>query len=300
MSLRKAIGVDIGGGSIRASLFDKTGKEQKTEISPTPIHLDNESFLKILKDTIRPLAKEGIGIGVGSPGPLDNERGVLIASANMQGLKNLPITESLRKEFSLPVWYENDANCAALGEAYFGDYKNTESQLILTLGTGVGGGFVNKGILYSGYLGNGIEIGHTTSVIGGALCGCGVQGCMESYFSTKGFFGRYLEKSGKSLANAEEFFQLVRKEDPIAKEILHFGTLALAHAVRNAVHLLNPEAVVFVGGITKSYDLFGKLLEAEIRSSIFPVLNERLKIGAGGSLSGALGAASLVFSKEKV
>ncbi|EOQ95423.1 putative glucokinase [Leptospira wolbachii serovar Codice str. CDC] len=298
--MRNAIGVDVGGGSIRASLFDESGNEIKSQVSPTPDHLENDHFLKILKDTIRPLVKDGIGIGVGSPGPLDNERGVMISSANMLGLKNLPIKESLKQEFSLPVWYENDANCAALGEAYFGAYKNTESQLILTLGTGVGGGFVNKGILYSGYLGNGIEIGHTTSVIGGALCGCGVRGCVESYFSTRGLLSRYKEKSNQTLENAEEFFQLVRNNDPLAKEILDFGTLALAHAVRNAVHLLNPEAVVFVGGITKSYDLFGKILESEIRSSIFPVLNDRLKIGAGASLSGALGAASLVFSKEKV
>ncbi|MBM9545833.1 ROK family protein [Leptospira sp. 201903074] len=298
--MRNAIGVDIGGGSIRASLFDESGKELHSQVSPTPEHLDNQSFLKILKDTIRPLTKDGTGIGVGSPGPLDNERGVMISSANMQGLKNLPIKEELKREFSLPVWYENDANCAALGEAYFGYFKDTESQLTITLGTGVGGGFVDKGKLYSGYLGNGIEIGHTTSVIGGALCGCGVHGCVESYFSTRGFLGRYFEKSKRKLKHAEAFFQLVRDKDPFATEVLDFGTLALAHAVRGAVHLLNPEAVIFVGGITKSYDLFGKTLEAEIRGSIFPVLNDRLKIGAGGSLSGALGAASLVFSKEKV
>lgn len=300
MSLRNAVGVDIGGGSIKVSLFEKTGKELKTRVSPTPEHLDNQSFLKILKETIRPLVTNAIGIGVGSPGPLNNEQGIMISSANMQGLKNLPIKEELKKEFSLPVWYENDANCAALGEAYFGIYKDTESQLIITLGTGVGGGFVNKGILYSGYLGNGIEIGHTTSVIGGALCGCGVHGCVESYFSTRGFLNRYTEKTKSKLENAETFFMLVREKNPIAEEILHFGTLALAHAVRGAIHLLNPEAVVFVGGITKSYDLFGKILESEIRSNIFPVLNDRLKIGSGGSLSGALGAASLVFSKEKV
>lgn len=298
--MRRAIGVDIGGGSIRASLFDESGKELESFVSPTPEHLNNDSFIKILKDTIRPLVKDSFGIGVGSPGPLDNERGVMIASANMQGLKNLPIKEELVREFSLPVWYENDANCAALGEAYFGFYQDTESQLILTLGTGVGGGFVDRGVLYTGYLGNGIEIGHTTSVIGGALCGCGVRGCVESYFSTRGFLGRYQERANRRLNHAEEFFHLVREKDPLAIEVLNFGTLALAHAVRGAVHLLNPEAVVFVGGITKSYDLFGESLEAEIRSTIFPVLNDRLKIGPGMSLSGALGAASLVFSKEKV
>ncbi|XDD44030.1 ROK family protein [Leptospira sp. WS60.C2] len=297
--MKQAIGVDIGGGSIRVSLFDETGNEQKSNHTKTPEHLDNDSFLALLKETIRPLTKECMGIGVGSPGPLNNETGVMLTSANMVGLKNLPIKSALENEFSLPVFYENDANCAALGEAIFGKFKAVESQLILTLGTGIGGGFVQKGVLYSGYLGNGIEIGHTTSVIGGAMCGCGVLGCVESYFSTKGFLNRYLEKTNQTLPHAEAFFGLVREGDKLAKEILEFGTKALAHAVRNAIHLLNPEAVVFVGGITKSYDLFGSLLESEIRSTIFSVLNDRLKMGIGGNISGTLGAASLVFAKEK-
>lgn len=298
--MKQAIGVDIGGGSIRVSLFDEEGTELKSNHTKTPEHLDNLSFLEILKESIRPLTPGAIGIGVGSPGPLNNETGVLLTSANMVGLQNVPIKQTLERAFSLPVYYENDANCAALGEAFFGSYKAYESQLILTLGTGVGGGFVNQGSLYTGYLGNGIEIGHTTSVIGGALCGCGAKGCVESYFSTRGFLNRYFEKTQTKLPNAEIFFELVRKEDPIAKEILEFGTLALAHAVRGAIHLLNPEVVVFVGGITNSYDLFGKLLESEIRSNIFSVLNERLKLGKGRNLSGTLGACSLVFAKRKV
>ncbi|TGL99724.1 ROK family protein [Leptospira jelokensis] len=298
--MKQAIGVDIGGGSIRVSLFDESGNELKSNQSKTPDHLDNDSFLKTLTETIRPLLKDNIGIGVGSPGPLNSETGILLTSANMVGIENVPIKQTLEKEFLLPVFYENDANCAALGEAYFGSFKGCESQLILTLGTGVGGGFVKQGVLYTGYLGNGIEIGHTTSVIGGALCGCGARGCVESYFSTRGFLNRYFESTNTKLPHAESFFELVRKEDQVAKEILHFGTLALAHAVRGAIHLLNPEAVVFVGGITNSYDLFGEQLEKEIRSNIFPILNERLKLGKGRNLSGTLGAASLVFANKKV
>lgn len=99
MSLRNAIGVDIGGGSIKVSLFEETGKELKSLVSPTPEHLDNQSFLEILKDTIRPLVADAIGIGVGSPGPLNNEQGIMISSANLQGLKNLPIGEELKKNF---------------------------------------------------------------------------------------------------------------------------------------------------------------------------------------------------------
>ncbi|TGK48087.1 ROK family protein [Leptospira bouyouniensis] len=297
--MKHAIGVDIGGGSIRVSLFDETGNELKSNHTKTPEHLNNDSFLKLLVETIRPLKDGSIGIGVGSPGPLNNDTGVMLNSANMVGLSNLPIKSVLEKEFSLPVFYENDANCAALGEAIFGNYKQYESQLILTLGTGIGGGFVKQGQLYTGYLGNGIEIGHTTAVLDGALCGCGVRGCVESYFSTKGFLNRYKEKTNTLLPHAEAFFELVKAGNKDAKNILDFGTKTLAHAVRNAVQLLNPEAVVFVGGITKSYDLFGGPLEKEIRETIFSVLNERLKMGPGGNISGTLGAASLVFVKEK-
>lgn len=294
-----AIGIDIGGGSIRSGLYDRLGNELKYHSVPTPLQLNNDLFLQALEESILPVlqTKDILGIGVGSPGPLDTEKGILVSSANMKGISNVPIIPFLKDKFGLPCFYENDANCAALGEAYFGEYKNLSSQLILTLGTGLGGGFVSNGKLYSGYLGNGIEIGHTTAVIGGRDCGCGQKGCVESYFSTKAFIGSYAEKTGNNLQNAKEFFELVRKGDPNAIQILEFGTECLAHAIRGAIHILNPEAIVLVGGITKSADLFFEALENKIRSLIFPILEERLKIGIGGGFVGSLGAAGLVFSK---
>lgn len=298
-----AIGVDIGGGSIRVGVYNLGGDELRKAVSPTPKDLNNHSFLNTLKTTISSVwdnTESYLGIGVGSPGPLDNERGIFISSANMKGLENVPIKDFLESEFKIPCFYENDANCATLGEAYFGAFQSAQSLLILTLGTGLGGGFVESGKLYSGYLGNGIEIGHTTAVIGGRLCGCGQRGCVEAYFSTEAFKGSYLEKTGIPLKDAKEFFERLETNDPAALEILKFGTLALAHAVRGAIHLLNPEAVVFVGGITNSYDRFGKDLETSIRSLIFPILNDRLKIGVGSGFSGSLGAAGLVFSKKGV
>ncbi|TGL63955.1 ROK family protein [Leptospira ognonensis] len=294
-----AIGIDIGGGSIKTGVFDRLGKEYKLLNVPNPSPLTNESFLASIDSAIITLHElyPIAGIGIGSPGPLDNELGILIKSANMPSLQNVKLKEHLETKFHLPVFYENDANCAALGEATFGAFKNLSSQLILTLGTGVGGGFVEQGKLYLGYKGNGIEIGHMTVVIDGALCGCGQKGCLEAYFSTKGFLNRFFEKTKVQLKDAESFFTEVRKENQIAIDILNFGTVAMAETVRNAIHLLNPEALIFVGGITHAWDLFGENLESLIRTRIFPVLNERLIIGVGGNLAGSLGAASLVFQR---
>jgi|JI8StandDraft_1071087.scaffolds.fasta_scaffold05202_3 glucokinase len=294
-----AIGIDIGGGSIKSGVYDKAGKELKHLSIRIPIDLTNENFLEAIDQGTEPFVNEFqiSGIGIGSPGPLDNEKGILIESANMPSLHQVPLLDHLHKKYNLPIYYENDANCAALGEATFGTYKSFSSQLILTLGTGIGGGFVDKGKLYRGYKGNGIEIGHMTVVIGGALCGCGQKGCLEAYFSTKGFINRYKEKTNQDLKDAESFFSEVKKGNQNASDILDFGILAMAETVKNAIHLLNPEAVIFVGGITLAWNLFGAKLETMIRERIFSVLNERLIIGVGGNLAGSLGAASLVFQR---
>jgi glucokinase len=294
-----AIGVDIGAGSIKSGTYDRAGFEHKHLVTPIPENLTNELFLESLHKSIAPLLRELpiSGIGIGSPGPLDNEKGILFQSANMPSIHNVPIKKYINDKFNIPVYYDNDANCAALGEATFGIYKSCSSLLILTLGTGIGGGFVDSGKLFSGFHGNGIEIGHMTSVIDGAVCGCGQKGCLETYFSTNGFLSRYKEKTGFILRDAQAFFDEVAIGDEIAKEILDFGVLAMTETVRGAIHLLNPEAVVFVGGITAAWGVYGAKLEKMIRARIFPVLNERLKIGVGGNLAGSLGAASLVFQR---
>jgi glucokinase len=293
------VGIDIGGGSIKSGVYDENGKELKHLTVAIPSNLTNDNFLDSIYLASAPLLQEYsiTGIGIGSPGPLDNEKGILIRSANMPSLDHVPITNFLKSKFDVPIFYENDANCAALGEASFGKYKNAASLLILTLGTGIGGGFVDQGKLFTGYRGNGIEIGHMTTVIGGALCGCAQNGCLEAYFSTKGFLARYKEKTNLALKDAEHFFQEVRAQNQNAIQILNFGITAMAETIRSAIHLLNPEVVVFVGGITLAWDLFGEKLESKIRELIFPVLNERLIIGVGGNLAGSLGAASLVFQR---
>ncbi|MFB5651840.1 ROK family protein [Leptospira wolffii] len=291
------LGVDIGAQSIKACLTDESGEIHSQASCPTGAKMGNEEFLSELEDLIsgilRSTGRTASAIGLGSPGPIDKDQGILISSANLPLLKEVPIVSSLNRKFGIPVFYDNDANCAALGEYWFGAGKNSPNLIVLTLGTGLGGGWVFEGKLFDGYKGNSMEVGHTTVVPEGALCGCGQRGCIEAYFSASGFAARFLEKTGSRLEDIESFFKMAESGNSDAKEILDYGTDRLADAVRNLVHILNPECIVFSGGISLSYDRFGKRLETRIRETIFPIFREYTRILPGGAVTGALGAASL-------
>jgi len=294
--MKKFLGIDIGGGSIKATLTDREGQileESKLQTNP---NWENHEFLENLVSLISSFLSHSIsGIGIGSPGPIDIERGIIHYSANLVNLKDVHLVSYLQERFSLPVFLNNDANCAALGEYYFGAGQGVENLLVFTLGTGLGAGWVWKGELFNGYMGNGMELGHTTVVMDGALCGCGKRGCAESYFSARGLLNRYEEKSGVHLDSAYSFFELVRKKEPLAVSILEFGVRVFAECIRNVVHTINPEKIILLGGLTASYDLFEEKLKTRLQEIIFSVLYTRLKIELGGKVAGSLGAASLAF-----
>ena len=294
--MKKFLGIDIGGGSIKATLTDREGQileESKLQTNP---NWENHEFLENLASLISSFLSHSIsGIGIGSPGPIDIERGIIHYSANLVNLKDVHLVSYLQERFSLPVFLNNDANCAALGEYYFGAGQGVENLLVFTLGTGLGAGWVWKGELFNGYMGNGMELGHTTVVMDGALCGCGKRGCAESYFSARGLLNRYEEKSGVHLDSAYSFFELVRKKEPLAVSILDFGVRVFAECIRNVVHTINPEKIILLGGLTASYDLFEEKLKTRLQEIIFSVLYTRLKIELGGKVAGSLGAASLAF-----
>ncbi|MGJ4747744.1 ROK family protein [Leptospira sp. SA-E8] len=296
------IGVDIGAQSIKACLTDESGKIISQSDCKTGQEMDSKLFLSSLEEQISELisgSKDPVkGIGLGSPGPIDKENGILISSANLPLLKNVPLVDFLKKKFNIPVYYDNDANCAALGEYWFGEGKASSNLIVLTLGTGLGGGWVFQGKLFDGYLGNSMEVGHTTIHPGGALCGCGQRGCAEAYFSASGFSSRFLEKTGSKLSDIETLFDLVSKDHKEASEILEEGIESLAQLIRNLIHLLNPEHIVLSGGIAKSYSFFGKRLENRVKEIIFPIFKEYVKILPGKSVTGALGAASLCLDNK--
>ncbi|MEM7183475.1 MAG: ROK family protein [Spirochaetota bacterium] len=302
MQQAEYIGIDVGGGSLRASLVTKKGTilaENKLATEPS---WDNQAFCEALAQLVEPLTKTKNNyqaIGIGTPGPIDIDKGEIVASGNLANLKHTPLVSFLTQQFSVPVSFNNDANCAALGEYHFGSGKNCPNLVVLTLGTGLGCGWVQEGELYNGWKGNGMEIGHTTVQLNGEECSCGQRGCAEAYFSASGFLRRMKKETGRKLDSAEKFFQLVRQNDEIAQEIFSEGLEALAALVRNLSHSINPEKIILVGGLTASADLILPYLKKRQQEIIFPVLAKRLELQIGGKVAGTLGAAALCFSKSK-
>jgi glucokinase len=299
MSSKSYLGIDIGGGSLKAALVTRDGNILNESRIPTVREWNNSEFINKLIDLILPLySGEVSGIGIGSPGPIDSENGIILHSANLVNLQNVNLISELRQRFTCPIVLNNDANCASLGEYHFGVGQGTENLIVLALGTGLGAGWVYRGELFNGFNGNGMELGHLTIIKEGALCGCGYKGCAESYFSARGLLARYEELTGFSLESAESFFKMARQGYKEAVRVLDFGTEVLAECIRNIVHTVNPEKIVFVGGLSASFDLFEVKLKEQLKKNLFPVLYSRLKIEVGGKVAGTLGAASLVFQRD--
>lgn len=290
------LGIDIGGGSIKAALLNsKKEIEQEHSLKTNP-NWTNEEFLSSILEIIKKFPKEKIsGIGIGTPGPLDIEEGIIFHSANLKNLKQVPLKAFLSKHYSIPIIINNDANCAALGEYYFGNGKGVNNLLVIALGTGLGAGWVYEGKLFNGYKGNGMELGHTTIVYKGALCGCGKRGCAESYFSTTGLLGRYYEETQVSLKTAQEFFDKVRSGEIAAKKVFQLGIEVFAECLRNVIHTINPDKIILVGGISNSYDLIESPLKEYLQKILFPELWKHTILEKGLNVAGSLGAASLLF-----
>ena len=295
------LGIDAGGTGIKAGLIFRSGEIIFESNTPTGKNWGNEDFLNAVSSLCEKAfsVQKPEAIGIGTPGPIDIENGIILHSANMHGLNNVPLTESLKKKFSVPVFFNNDANCAALGEYHFGAGTGSKNLLVITLGTGLGAGWVLDGKIYNGFQGNGMELGHTTvEPDSKALCGCGQYGCIESYFSASGLLNRYEEMTGRRLANALEFFSLVQSGDEKAGDVLEKALGYFALTLRTAVHTVNPDRIVLVGGLAKSSDLYLEKLKKKVSQIVFPVLWNNLRLETGKNVAGTLGAGSLCFASR--
>ena len=283
--VEKFLGIDVGGGSLKASLIDKEGKVYQEEAIQTDRFWDNSKFLTTIHSLIEKFQNTSfVSIGIGTPGPIDIAKGTIIRSANLPNLSNLPLKDSIASQYKVPIHFNNDANCAALGSYFFNKDAQVESLVVITLGTGYGCGWVFNGKIFNGYLGNGMEAGHQTVITNGALCGCGQRGCVEAYFSTRG-----------TLSDGKAFFKLIERKDEDAQDILSLGIEAFSNSIRNIIHLLNPNKIILVGGLTKSKDLFFDRVNSHLDLIVFPVLRSHSKVSIGESIAGSLGAAALGF-----
>jgi glucokinase len=279
-----AIGVDLGGTNMRIAAVEDTGRLLQSLSTATEVGLGRDFVIHEMVDAIRNLARQFgsthklLGIGVGIPGIIDLASGTLHSAANLPGWDNYPVRRDLENRLGVPVLLENDANCAALGEKWVGAGSEVDDLCMVTLGTGVGGGFIIGGKPWHGLIGMAGEVGHMTVFPEGVACGCGNHGCLEQYASATAIRRMALEtiKDGRSpgLArcmdanpafSSQAVFQCAVNGDTAALNIFATAGRALGIALGSLINALNFPLYIVGGGMSRAWDMFSPALFAELR-----------------------------------
>jgi glucokinase len=325
-----AIGVDLGGTNLRIAAVDENGARLEdlhtaALVERGPDHITAEIAEAVVSLGARFSATHCLkGVGLGVPGIIDLESGSIHSAGNLPGWNHYPLRQEMQSRVNLPVMLENDANCAALGEKWMGAGKDkaVDDLCMITLGTGVGGGFVVNGKPWHGVTGMAGEIGHMTVVPDGFACGCGSRGCLEQYASARAIRRMAQEAiaRGQSPAlaaaarndpsfSARDVFECAQQGDPASLRIFETAGKALGIALANLINVLNLPLYVIGGGVVKAWELLRPALLAELsnRSIVFRA-GEPLQAQHRGTLimptqlgesAGVLGAARLPLLMEK-
>lgn len=306
MSKHYAIGVDLGGTNLRVALVSAAGEVVEKFRAPStaePLEAMREGVNKFLDKKVK-------GIGLGIAGLIDRAEKRVIKSPNLPSLNGVSLKEL---DLGAPFVIENDANCAALGEKWMGAGRDFRSFILITLGTGIGGGFVYDDKL----LEVAAEVGHMSIISGGEKCLCGNLGCLENYASARGIVDaavRALEKNPsdsplRRISNgniykltAEDIYKSSYEGDALAREALKDAGKYLGVGIANLINMLSPEAVILTGGLTGAWDIFVEEAIREASKRAFKGLFDRVKIipsSLGVEDAGILGAAALVLNERK-
>lgn len=309
------IGVDLGGTFIKAGVVDEEGTIISATKLPTEALLGGKKICENIAKAVEILILESsvlkseiVGIGMGAPGMVDYEKGIVICAENLE-LYNFDIAAELNKITGFDVKVANDANVATLGEVKFGAAKNATNAIMLTLGTGVGGGMVCNGKLVEGNESAGAELGHTVIAMGGEPCSCGRRGCAEAYCSATALIretkkAMLLNKESKmwSIGNIEavdgktafDFYY----DDEIAKMVVDSYIYALGVVATNFANIFRPEVIIIGGGICAQGDALISPLQKILNEEIYagdlgPAV--RVVTAALENKAGILGAAALLM-----
>lgn len=310
MNNKYVVGVDLGGTKIYTALVDFKGNILKEVTVKTEAQNGSQSVMDKIINTIDTVI-EGIeinmikSIGIGSPGPLDVDNGVIVYTPNLP-FKNFNIVEPIKARYKLDTYLDNDANVATLGEYIFGAGKGSKNMVFITASTGIGGGAILNGSLFRGSTGNGLEIGHMTVMNGGPRCGCGNKGCAEALAS-----GTAIMKSAKDavLSNVEtslklyddvsakEVFIEAENKDLVAMEILDNALTYLGITAANIANIFDPDKIVIGGGVSNGGKIVFDKIEEEVNKRVLRNIRKNCTIEKAilGGRAGVLGAAALAI-----
>ena len=280
-----AIGVDLGGTNLRIAAIDEQGALLEKVTLGTHVARGRDHVITEMCDAIRELAAKFsragrmIGAGIGVPGIIDQRTSMLRESPNLPGWANYPVRDEIERRLGAPVILENDANAAALGEAWLGAARGMDSMCMITLGTGVGGGIVLGGRIWHGMTGMAGEVGHVTIDPDGPRCNCGNTGCAEQFASATAVMrmareaianGRALGLARATSAPDVEFsaklvYNLAIQGDQPAREIFNRVGWALGILIASLVNVLNLNMYVIGGGVSAAWSVFSPPMFDEVR-----------------------------------
>ncbi len=303
--------IDLGGTKVRAIVADLDGHIAGEDIRESHAAEGLESVLSTMQDALSAALQAGgvaledvQAVGIASPGAVDVVRGVVPGAPQLRGWTDVPLVRLMRERFGRPVYLENDATAAALGENKFGAGRGTRHMLFLTVSTGIGGGIIIDGKAYEGANGSAGEMGHIVIDVDGPACGCGGHGCLEALAS-----GTAMARRGEAAVAAGEapvLAELSRREGPVTAEMMSRAARDgdafsrgvfedtgryLGVALASYVNIFNPELILIGGGVARAAELFMPIAEGTMRDLAMgePLKHVRLGLGALADRAGSLG-----------
>ncbi len=314
MERKYVIGVDLGGTKIYTALVDLEGSIIKEVTVKTEANKGEtvvlEKLLKTIDDVLEGTdINEVRAIGIGSPGPLDVEKGLIVYTPNLP-FKNFNIVQPIKDRYKLDTYLDNDANVATLSEFMFGAGKGSKNMVFITVSTGIGGGAIINGNLFRGSTSNALEVGHATVMKGGPRCGCGNTGCAEAVASGTAIMKRAKEavesKVETSLNNydevtAKEVFLEAEKGDKVSQDILNDSLSYLGITVANLANTFDPDKIVIGGGVSEAGRIVFDKIEEEMERRCLKTIYNHCKVEKAvlGNQAGVLGAAALAILESK-
>ncbi len=305
--MRTVIGVDLGGTNILSAVVNEKGEVLGTDKRPTLAKLGALKVIQRIVDSVCAASAQSklswsshLAVGVGSPGPLNQKTGIIIYTPNLKR-HNVPIASLLEKKLHKPVYLENDANAATLGESWVGAGKDEKVVFCVTLGTGVGGGLVIDGKIYRGATGVSNHLGHVIVDPDGPRSSYGNKGILEQYASALGI-ARLAKEMGLKpprgqKATPKTFKEMALDGNIKAKKVFETAGRMLGIGLTSAIHLLNPSIIIFSGGVSHAGKILFDPMYKEINTRCFKSHLKGLKFRMAklGDNMGAVGAARLAW-----
>ena len=295
-----SIGVDLGGTNLRAASVDKHGKMLNKMSGSTDLAAGRDAVIGDMVEAIQKLKAEAgslrlAGVGIGIPGFILMEEGIVVGSNNLPQFEGFRVRDEIERRLGTQVILENDANAAALGEKWIGAGKDVKDLVLLTLGTGIGGGIISAGKVLHGSVGMAGELGHITVVPNGNPCGCGNYGCVEKHASATAIVSMARMMNLGDNVTSEDVFHMAVAGNAKAKMIFHAMGSSLGIALATLINIFNFPLYLLSGGVLAAWEQFAPAMFDEVEKRSFTYRNAKTTITKAtlGNEAGLYGAAYL-------